>query len=150
MGQSPDGKTVSQTDGVEFHQGKLAFGETYLTNSGVYTSAPTKITEAHSIVLCVRAPVGIPNITERRICIGRGLCAISCSPVIELKFLFYCIQTLQRYFENLSTGSTFNAISGDVVKNAVIPVPPLQEQHRIVAKIEEFLKLFKESVGFLN
>ena len=150
MGQSPDGKTVSQTDGVEFHQGKLAFGETYLTNSGVYTSAPTKITEAHSIVLCVRAPVGIPNITERRICIGRGLCAISCSPAIELKFLFYCIQTLQRYFENLSTGSTFNAISGDVVKNAVIPVPPLQEQHRIVAKIEEFLKLFKETGDFLN
>lgn len=150
MGQSPDGKTISQTEGVEFHQGKIAFGETYLANSGVYTSAPTKITEAHSIVLCVRAPVGIPNITERKICIGRGLCAISCSPVIEVKFLFYCIQTMRRYFENLSTGSTFNAISGDVVKNTVISVPPLQEQHRIVAKIEECLKYLKRIGDFLN
>ena len=144
MGQSPNGETVNNTHGMEFHQGKIAFGNTYLSLSGIYTSAPTKIAEAHSVVLCVRAPVGIPNITEREICIGRGLCAISCSQTIDIKFLFYSLQTMQQYFEEKSTGSTFKAISGDIVKNAIIPVPPLQEQRRIVSAIESLMEKVNE------
>ena len=150
MGQSPDGNTVNQTEGLEFHQGKLAFGETYLRNSGIYTSAPTKIAEAHSILLCVRAPVGVPNITERKICIGRGLSAISCSPVLDLKFLFYSIKTMQQYFEEKATGSTFKAISGSIVRDAVIPIPPLSEQRRIVARVEEYLDSFKKIEAFVR
>ena len=115
--------------------------------SGIYTSKPTKIAEAHCIVLCVRAPIGIPNITERRICIGRGLSAISCTPAIDLKFLFYCIKSMQQYFEQRSTGSTFKAISSDIVRNADILVPPLKEQSRIVTKVENIFELF-ERIGF--
>ena len=34
MGQSPDGKSVSESpDGMEFHQGKVYFGEDYIGNA---------------------------------------------------------------------------------------------------------------------
>ena len=144
MGQSPNGENINTINGIEFHQGKIAFGDLYLKESGVYTISPCKIAEPYSILLCVRAPVGIPNITTRKISIGRGLCALSTIEDIPILFVFYFILGYQRYFEEKATGSTFKAISMDVVSNAVVPLPPLAEQHRIVEKIEELLPLVEE------
>ena len=44
-------------------------------------------------------------------------------------------ESYQRYFEEKATGSTFKAISMNVISNTVIPLPPLAEQHRIVDKL---------------
>ena len=144
MGQSPKGESINATNGIEFHQGKIAFGALYLKESGVYTTTPCKISEPYSLLLCVRAPVGIPNITTRKISIGRGLCALSTIVDMPILFVFYFILSYQRYFEEKATGSTFKAISMNVISNTVIPLPPLAEQHRIVAKIEELLPLVEE------
>ena len=136
MGQSPIGDSISKDRGIEFHQGKLYFSDKYLQPSNAFTTKPTKIAEANSLLLCVRAPVGIVNITQSEICIGRGLCALK--PLDgNVNFYFYLLQTIQESFENQSTGTTFKAISGDVVRNETISLPPLAEQQRIVAKIEE-------------
>ena len=136
MGQSPIGDSISKDRGIEFHQGKLYFSDKYLQPSNAFTTKPTKRAEANSLLLCVRAPVGIVNITQSEICIGRGLCALK--PLDgNVNFYFYLLQTLQENFENQSTGTTFKAISGDVVRNETISLPPFAEQQRIVAKIEE-------------
>ena len=136
MGQSPIGDSISKDSGIEFHQGKLYFSDKYLQPSNTFTTKPTKIAEANSLLLCVRAPVGIVNITQSEICIGRGLCALK--PLDgNVNFYFYLLQTLQESFENQSTGTTFKAISGDVVRNETISLPPFAEQQRIVSKIEE-------------
>ena len=34
---------------------------------------------------------------------------------------------------------TINQITQDMLRNQLMPLPPLEEQHRIVAKIEELL-----------
>ncbi len=140
MGQSPDGKSVSKDiDGMEFHQGKIFFGEDYLKESDQKTNEPTKIADPLSVLLCVRAPVGIVNITERQICIGRGLCALKPLAGMSEKYALYSLRYLKSDFVKKATGTTFVAITGDVVKNQLIPLPPIKEQQRIVAKIEEIL-----------
>ena len=137
MGQSPDGSSLNPIDGMEFHQGKILFGNKYLRKSSVLTNSPTKIADADTLLLCVRAPVGVVNITKQRICIGRGLCCLTPTKAINLDYAFYMLTTFQEKFESQSTGSTFKAISGSIIKNEQLWLPPLSEQHRIVAKIEE-------------
>lgn len=96
MGQSPDGNSINEVNGIEFHQGKTCFGERFLGISPLYSNAPTKLAEAHSVLLCVRAPVGYPNITDRKICIGRGLCALYAKREIDNSFLYYSLLAILR------------------------------------------------------
>ena len=136
MGQSPDGCSINQQQGIEFHQGKLMFDNKYLRKSDMFTAKPTKLTKPYSLLLCVRAPVGVVNITQREICIGRGLCSLEPNEAINLDYAYYALTTYQSDLESKSTGSTFKAISGSIIRNEVFALPPIQEQHRIVAKIE--------------
>ena len=139
MGQSPEGNTYNNSDGIEFHQGKVAFGEMFLLPSGVFTTSPTKYAEPDSIVVSVRAPVGTANITKRKICIGRGLACIKPKQDADLMYIFYLLESpeVREYLEDNSTGTTFKAISGKVLQELEVPLPPLSEQKRIVAKVEE-------------
>ena len=140
MGQSPKGTDVVEGgDGIEFHQGKVYFGVDYLKSSNYTTINPTKIVEADTTLLCVRAPVGTANITKRRICIGRGLCGLVGYGKIKSSFLLNWVRAFKNDFIKKATGTTFIAITGDVVREQIIPLPPLEEQHRIVAKIEKIL-----------
>lgn len=136
MGQSPDGCSINQQQGIEFHQGKLMFDNKYLRKSDMFTAKPTKLAKPNSLLLCVRAPVGVVNITQREICIGRGLCSLEPNEAINLDYAYYALTTYQSDLESKSTGSTFKAISSSIIRNEVFALPPIQEQHRVVAKIE--------------
>lgn len=150
MGQSPDGNSINDTEGIEFHQGKLAFGDKYLEHSNNYTSKPTKIAPAHSLLLCVRAPIGTLNVTEREVCIGRGLCAINANNQTSNPFLYYALSNQQNYFEENATGSTFKAISTALIKGTRIPLPPLDVQNAIANYLDEKTGQIDKSISLLD
>ena len=145
MGQSPAGNTVSgNCSGTEFHQGKVFFGEKYIKASDQYTSSPTKFAPENSVLLCVRAPVGKVNITDRGLCIGRGLCAIIPLAGMPLLFAYYLLAAYENIFVKQATGTTFVAITAETVKNQLIPMPPLAEQQRIADLIERLIPYVDE------
>ena len=145
MGQSPAGNTVSgNCSGTEFHQGKVFFGEKYIKASDQYTSSPTKFAPKNSVLLCVRAPVGKVNITDRGLCIGRGLCAIILLAGMPLLFAYYLLAAYENIFVKQATGTTFVAITAETVKKQLIPMPPLAEQQRIADLIERLIPYVDE------
>ena len=142
MGQSPDSNTYNDKTGIEFHQGKGHFTEYLIDNSNIYTSKPQKIAPKNSIIMSVRAPVGDINLVNREICIGRGLCSIIPDKNINLKYIFIYLWLNKKLFEKQSTGTTFKAINKDVICNFEVLLPPLEEQNRILIKLNKIIKFF--------
>ena len=140
MGQSPDGNHVFETEkednAYEFHQGKIYFTEKYISPSGKWCKNPPRIANIGSLLVCVRAPIGDVNIVQRQIAIGRGLAAIIGYAKIKTDFLYYWILAHKKNLIEKGTGSTFKAITLDVLKDLIIPIPPLAEQKRISSRIE--------------
>ena len=140
MGQSPDGNDVFEGNEVdnayEFHQGKICFTDKYIAPSGKWCKEPTRIADIGSLLVCVRAPIGDVNITQRQIGIGRGLAAITGYNGIKSDFLFYWLLAHKKNLVDKGTGSTFKAITVEVLKDLLIPIPPLAEQQRIVTQIK--------------
>ena len=138
MGQSPKSEFINEhKNGLEFHQGKLFFGKKYLKKSNKNTVKYSKIAPPNSILLCVRAPVGVINICNRKIAIGRGLASINPYISCIFDYLYYLLLTYESQFKKKSTGSTFKAIKKGIIEDELIPLPPLKEQKKIIIIIEE-------------
>lgn len=149
-GQSPESKYYNSTgEGIPFFQGKADFGELY-PKVRVYCSSPTKIAQYNDILLSVRAPVGPTNLSPGTVCIGRGLAAIRPDDSLDLKYLLYYFRYFETQLSAKGTGTTFKAINQKLIKNLEIPIPPLNEQSRIVAHIEELFSELDKSVDTLK
>lgn len=60
-------------------------------------------------------------------------------------YVFYGLKYYQSYLEKLGSGSTKQTeLSASVIKSLLFPLPPLAEQQRIVARIEELMPLVEE------
>jgi len=134
MGQSPDSKFYNEKNkGIPFLQGNADFGKLN-PSSRIWTQEANKICKENDILLSVRAPVGAVNIADNKYGIGRGLCAIraiSCNQ----DYLYYYIISINEELNNISTGSTFQAVSVEDVKN--INFPEIDNDNQI--KIAHFL-----------
>jgi type I restriction enzyme S subunit len=148
MGQSPPSATYNKDEiGLPFFQGKAEFTDLHPV-AEKWCSEPNKIAINNDILLSVRAPVGTTNIADRECCIGRGLAAIRY--LHDHKFIYYYFRSIEQELDKKGTGTTFRAISGDIVKNTKLALPPLPEQHRIVAKIEELFSSLDKGIESLK
>jgi type I restriction enzyme, S subunit len=137
MGQSPPSSEYNENGkGLPFFQGKAEFTDLF-PEVRKWCTAPTKIAEANDILLSIRAPVGPTNLAPSLCCIGRGLAAIRPKDEIQVRYVLYAIRTFNSNLTQLGTGSTFEAVSGDIVRAFEIPLAPLVEQKRIVDAIEQ-------------
>lgn len=138
MGQSPDSKSYNDIgDGVPFFQGKADYGEKY-TMVKHWTTNPTKIAKANSVLMSVRAPVGPVNIANVECCIGRGLCSInSLQGKTNNEFLFNALKTMESDITLMGSGSTFKAINKNDILNLMIPNAPLDLQNEFSLFVQQ-------------
>ena len=136
-GQSPKGSAYNdQGVGLPFYQGKKEFRDRHIGPPTTWTSVITKEGEPGDILMSVRAPVGPINEATQRICIGRGLAAIRAKDELDRDFLWYALLWLQPTIKG-SVGAVFDSINKAGIESLPIPVPPLEEQQRIVAVLDE-------------
>jgi restriction endonuclease S subunit len=136
-GQSPEGKFYNKgQSGLPFYQGKKNFGARSLGAPTVWTSSSPKISVVGDIVMSVRAPVGPVNLTNEKCCIGRGLAAIRPKEKLDRDFLFYYLQSVETSLLG-SEGAVFSSINRGQIEALLVPLPPLDDQKSIVAKLDD-------------
>ena len=135
-GQSPKGSAYNDSgQGLPFYQGKKDFTERLLAPPTTWTSQITKEAEVGDILMSVRAPVGPINEAYERICIGRGLAAIRASKQVEKDYIWYSLLWKQPEISG-HQGAVFSSINKAGIEAIEIPIPPLEEQKRIVAVLD--------------
>ena len=67
----------------------------------------------------------------------------------SLYFLYYLRYSQQELIDQ-ATGTTFQAVSGNVVRNHLVPLPPIPTQHLIVAEIEKQFTRLDAAVAALR
>ena len=75
--------------------------------------------------------LGIPSSTNQAIC-----AFLNMGDDLNKSFLFYFLLYSRKKLTEKGFGGAQNNISQTIIKNLSIPIPPLNEQHRIVSKIE--------------
>ena len=81
-------------------------------------------------------PLMLPLVPDSHVTIIRS------SDHLSKEFIYHYLKALQPSMEKLGSGSTNQTeLSAAIVRSTLFPLPPLAEQKRIVAKIEELLPL---------
>ena len=146
MGNSPPGNTYNENgEGVPLINGPVEFskGPFGLTKKSKFTTKPTKFCEEADLLICVRgSTTGRTNVAGFKACIGRGVAAVH-SKVYQ-PYINYFILSMRQQIYDLGTGSTFPSISQKHLVSFLVPLPPLKEQKRIVAKVDQLMTLCDE------
>ena len=130
MGQSP--KSENYTDNPNDYilvQGNADIKDKQVVPR-LWTTEVTKMAEIGDIILTVRAPVGDIGKTDFNVVIGRGVAAIKGND-----FIFFTLEKMKMtgFWNRFSTGSTFESISSNDIKEAIVQLPTLDEQQAIGA-----------------
>ena len=125
MGQSPKGENY--TDNPEDYI--LVQGNADMKDGKVFprvwTTQVTKQAHKGDIILSVRAPVGDIGKTDYDVVIGRGVAAVKGN---EFFYQLLGKFKLDGYWTKSSTGSTFDSINSNEIKNAKVTIPDINEQ----------------------
>ena len=109
----------------------ISNGDRFITKDGLRNSS-TKLIPKGSILLTSRAPIGYVAIAQNEICTNQGFKSlVPKKDLCNSEFLYYWIKSHVDYLQQLGTGTTFAEISGGVIKNINISLPPLKEQKAI-------------------
>ena len=146
MGQSPNGSTYNENgEGIIFYQGRAEFG-TRFPSIRLFTTNPTRIAPANSILISVRAPVGDINITHKECCIGRGL-ASAVSRTNKSAFLLYTLFSLKSDLDRFNAeGTVFGSINRKTLESLKILIPT----NDIISKFEAIVASMDQQILTLH
>ncbi len=85
--------------------------------------------------MSVRAPVGAINESDRIYGIGRGLCSIKADNIDNVFLKYYLMKSVNdlQYYSN---GSTFEAITTEILNSFTLVLPPGNDQKNIAAYLD--------------
>lgn len=114
----------------------ISHGSRFLTKAGLKSCSAVLMPKG-SIVYSSRAPIGHIAIAANELCTNQGCKSfVPKEEYILTEWAYYTLIARTKDIQSRASGTTFKEISGTGMGNTLIPLPPLAEQQRIVAKIE--------------
>ena len=107
-----------------------------ISQEGLANSS-AKLVPPSSVILSTRAPIGHLAINETPMAFNQGCRGLTPGDKLETKYLYYFLYFSRDTLDGLGTGTTFKELSSSNLANFPIPLPPLDEQRRIVAVLDK-------------
>lgn len=140
MGQAPPGNATNTTrEGTVFVK-VGEFGPLF-PDEVVWTTQPLKFAQVGDVLICVvGATIGKLNLAID-CAIGRSVAAIRPREQLEQRYLYYSLMPFTLRLREGARGTAQGVISRPDLAEIQLWCPPLAEQHRIVAKVDELMAL---------
>ncbi|GIU37760.1 type I restriction endonuclease EcoAI subunit S [Shewanella hafniensis] len=97
----------------------------------------SKLADIGDLLICTRMGLGKIAVVKKPLAFNQDLKAVTLSTHINIEFFINYYSTIKIE----GTGTTVAGITQDQLLNYVAAIPPLEEQHRIVAKVDELMSL---------
>lgn len=90
-----------------------------------------------TVIMSSRAPIGYISVAGVPFCTNQGCKSFIPSPSINSLFLYWALKRAVSDIQSLGIGATFSEVSKSSLQKFEIPLPPLPEQQRIAAILNE-------------
>jgi len=131
---------------MKFVPGKyVRNGKRFITEQGLKGSS-ARLMPKGTIIYSSRAPIGYIAIAENDLATNQGFKSLVPFEISINQYMYYCLISRTNEIVSRASGTTFKEISGSEFGLTIVPLPPLEEQKRIVERIEELLPYTKQLV----
>ncbi len=137
MGQAPDGDAYNdEKDGWPLIAGAGDFGDLYPAPKK-YTTEASKLSKAGDIILGIRATIGEKVLSDGEYCLGRGVAGLRAKANLDARYLWHWIEHIRPSLAAKGKGATFKQVNKQDIGELEIVLPPLPEQRRIAAILDQ-------------
>lgn len=137
MGQAPTGDSYNERgDGLPLIAGAGDFDGEALAPTK-FTTKPGKISKAGDIVLSIRASIGAKVWADGEYCLGRGVAGLRPGPLLDDRYLWHWLTRYERDLASKGRGATFLQVNKTDIGEMPIALPPLPEQRRVAAILDD-------------
>ena len=124
-------------------------GARTITELGLKSSSAQMLPK-NSILYSSRAPIGYIAIAANPISTNQGFKSVVPYDFAMSPYLYYCLKARTSDIIQRATGTTFKEISGSEMAETIIPLPPINEQQRILGKATQLLEVLSAIEKSLN
>jgi type I restriction enzyme S subunit len=134
---------LTPADLYGFREKYVSHGRRDITAAGLAGSS-AQLLPTGTVLFSSRAPIGYVAIAANPLATNQGFksCALFVPELAD--YLYWFLKQAGNAIDAAASGTTFKEISGSKFAAVLVPLPPLAEQHRIVARVEELMGLCYE------
>lgn len=125
---------ITPADLTGYKLDTIEHGRRDLTERGVAVSG-AQILPPGTVLLSTRAPIGYSVVSTAPLSTNQGFKNLVLRGGVSPFYIRYYFIASRSYLNSLGSGLTFAELSSRKIAEIPIPLPPLAEQHRIVARL---------------
>ncbi len=131
--------TIPWVKSGELNYNIITKTEEQITDAALQSSSAKLFPKGTMLIALYGATVGRLAFLGIDASTNQAVCGIFQNSNIHIKYIYYCLMNQYSYLISLSAGGAQPNISQTIIKKVNIPLPPLNEQNRIVDKLDELL-----------